>query len=99
WIRVDWVETAHRANWRQLRAMLAQVKRNYFRYGLALDKDLRFAFTEQELNANAMLYGGNAIFHAVVNEKNFSLYARRKFGAMPPRAFADDEEVFLLATR
>lgn len=99
WIRVDWVETVHKANWRDLRAMLTQVKRNYFRYGLALDKDLRFAFTEQELNANAMLYGGNSIFHAVLNEKNFSLYARSKFEALPSGTFDDEEDVFLLSTK
>lgn len=99
WIRVDWVENVHKGSWRDLRAMLVQVKRNYFRYGLALDKDLRFAFTEQELNANAMLYGGNSIFHAVVNEKNFSLYARSKFEPLPAGAFDDDREVYLLSTR
>jgi hypothetical protein len=99
WLRVDWVERVQAMQWKELRALLERTKRNYFRFGLALDRDLSIAFTEQELNANAMLYGGNSIEHAVVNEKNFSLYARAKYPSLPPTPFADDEEVFLLFTR
>jgi hypothetical protein len=45
---------------------------------------------EQELTANAMLYGGNTVAHAVVNESNFTSYARRKYGASTAMDFADD---------
>jgi hypothetical protein len=99
WLRVDWVERVQAMTWKELRALLERTKRNYFRFGLALDRDLSIAFTEQELNANAMLYGGNSIEHAIVNEKNFSLYARAKYPSLPPTLFADDEEVFLLFAR
>src|SRR5690606_3272828 len=98
WIRVDWAETIEATTWRDLRAVLGGIKRNYFRYGLALDKELRIAFTEQELNATAMLYAGNAVAHAAINEKNFSLYARTKYGQMPPIGFGDREQVFLFST-
>lgn len=99
WLRIDWVEKVHKTTWRDLRAMLAQVKRNYFRFGLALDQGLRFAFTEQELNANAMLYGGNSLAHAVVNEKNFAFYARTKYPTLPFDLFQDDDEVFVFSTK
>lgn len=99
WIRVDWVEATQTTTWRHLRTCLAKTKRNYLRSGVALDTDLRFAFTEQELNANAMLYGGNAIEHAVVNEKNFALYARSRYPAMPKLEFADTQAVVLFSTK
>src|SRR5690606_19384654 len=57
------------------------------------------AFLEQELNANAMLYGGNKIEHAIFNENNTLIYARRKYGAKQDIAFDDDREVFILAAR
>lgn len=99
WLRIDWVEDVEATTWRGLRARLAQTKRNYFRYGIALDRQLNFTFTEQELNANAMLYGGNAVGHAIVNEKNFSLYVRTKYPGLPQTLFRDDAEVFILSTK
>jgi hypothetical protein len=57
WLRIDWVEGASPMDWVQFKTQLTAVKRNYFRLGLAFDKDFEIAFTEQELNANAMLCG------------------------------------------
>ncbi|MCX8995495.1 Mur ligase family protein [Rhizobiaceae bacterium BDR2-2] len=98
WLRIDWVEDVEAVTWKELRRRLTKIKRNYFRHGLALDPELRIAFLEQELNGNAMLYGGNAIAHAVVNEKNFSIYARRRFGEATDPDFSDDRPVYILST-
>lgn len=75
WLRVDWVDSVEAMTWDALRDRLAQTKRNYFRCGLSLDSDFRQAFLETELNASAMLYGGPAQAHAMVNTKNFERYA------------------------
>jgi UDP-N-acetylmuramoyl-tripeptide--D-alanyl-D-alanine ligase len=75
WLRVDWVDSVEAMTWEALRDRLAQTKRNYFRCGISLDSDFRHAFLETELNANAMLYGGLAQAHPVVNTKNFERYA------------------------
>ena len=99
WLRADWVERVKQWTWRDLEDSLARTKRNYFRFGLALDRKLRTAFLEQELNANAMLYGGNTISHAVVNRKNFDLYARVRYPNLPAISFTADDEVFVLSTR
>ena len=99
WLRVDYVERTQATTMRDLKALLPKVKRNYFRYGLAFDAAFDVAFLEQELNANAMLYGGNRIEHAIFNENNALVYARRKYGAKQDIPFEDDREVFILATR
>lgn len=99
WIRVDWVERIDATTWHDLAQLLERTKRNYFRFGLALDSELKVAFTEMELNANAMLYGGNSISNAVINEKNFSAYARSKYPNKPTLRFSGDGAVFLLSTR
>ncbi|NLZ11173.1 MAG: hypothetical protein GX086_07575 [Alcaligenaceae bacterium] len=80
WLRIDWVTGIQPTTWGELAARLAVTKRNYFRLGLALDADLRLAFLEQELNANAMLYQGANTPAAGLNEKNFLSYAKRRFG-------------------
>lgn len=80
WLRLDWVEEAAELTVDQLRRVLADTKRNYFRFGISLDEGFKHAFLETEINANAMLYGGNKIDHAVLNGRNFALYARSRHG-------------------
>ena len=99
WLRVDWVDKVEPTTWQALRRALSRIKRNYFRYGIALDAGLQFAFTEQELNANAMLYGGNSIAHAQLNESNFSFYARKKYPELTSISFKEDDKVFVLSTK
>jgi UDP-N-acetylmuramoyl-tripeptide--D-alanyl-D-alanine ligase len=98
WLRVDWVDSVEAMTWEALRDRLKQTKRNYFRCGLSLDRDFRHAFLETELNANAMLYGGTAEPHAIVNKKNFARYAaiRHKLADVD---FADAREVYVFSAR
>ncbi|MFO2465634.1 Mur ligase family protein [Pseudomonas sp. 15FMM2] len=65
--------------WATFNERLKQHKRNYFRRGIAFDSGLHIALTEQELNANAILYGGGNIVHATFNAGNFAVYAKRRF--------------------
>lgn len=97
WLRADWVTRVQSMNWKTFKGSLKTFKRNYFRYGLALDAKFQHAFLEGELNGNAMLYGGSGLNHAVLNEKNFRLYAGQRFPGMVPN-FADDAQVHVLTT-
>ncbi|WP_343315752.1 YheC/YheD family protein [Brucella sp. BE17] len=99
WLRIDWVEKVEPATWQALRTAFSRIKRNYFRFGIALDERLQFAFSEQELNANAMLYGGNSIAHAALNENNFSIYARKKYPELTTLSFENENKVFVLSTQ
>lgn len=98
WVRVDWVDAVERRTWAELKAALRNIKRNYFRLGISLDPEFRHAFLETELNANAMLYGGNRTAAAVLNEKNFAIYAARRHG-LTDLSFADGDPVWLFTTR
>nr|WP_256220044.1 MULTISPECIES: Mur ligase family protein [unclassified Variovorax] len=98
WLRIDWVEGASPMDWAQFKTQLTAVKRNYFRLGLAFDQDFALAFTEQELNANAMLCGDSTIPHSVVNPRNFEVYGQARFERTPPLDMPADQPVYLLAT-
>jgi UDP-N-acetylmuramyl pentapeptide synthase len=98
WLRIDWVEGASPMDWAQFKTQLTAVKRNYFRLGLAFDQDFAQAFTEQELNANAMLSGDSTIPHSVVNPRNFEVYGQARFERSPPLNMPSDQPVYLLAT-
>jgi len=98
WVRVDWVVSVRTSTWFGLKASLKAVKRNYFRYGLALDNAFTVAFTEQELNANAMLYGGTNVDHAMLNEKNFRIYAQARYKGFTPD-FSEERELWVLVTQ
>lgn len=80
----------------KLKQTLETTKRNYFRYGIALDNKFNYAFTEKELNANAMLYGGNKVEGGILNEKNFHIYAKNKYKNYSYK-FKIDSKVFLFA--
>ncbi|MBM0169288.1 Mur ligase family protein [Altererythrobacter sp. C41] len=98
WLRLDWVDAVERRTWSELKAALRTIKRNYFRLGIALDPGFEHAFLETEINANAMLYGGNRDAAAVLNEKNFRIYAEKRHG-LTELAFGDDDPVWLFTTR
>lgn len=98
WLRLDWAQDARETTMDGLRRMLAGSKRNYFRHGLSLDADFQQAFLETELNANAMLYGGAGVDHAVLNEGNFARYARARHN-IPPPDFSPDTPVWTFTTQ
>src|SRR5690606_22840065 len=97
-LRVDWVEKAETWTWDLLRKRLREVKRNYCRKGIALDRGFSRLFLEMEINAQAMLYGGNQVSHCVLNENNFQLAAQQKYGVGTTVDFQGDGEVYILET-
>lgn len=97
WLRIDRVVETQITTWGALAKRLSLTKRNYFRLGLSLDADLQYAFLEQELNANAMLYLGADIPEAGLNVKNFSAYAKRRFGEKVELDFSPERSVYLFS--
>ncbi|ASC91662.1 hypothetical protein [Alcaligenes faecalis] len=97
-LRVDWVEKAETWTWDLLRKRLREVKRNYCRKGIALDRSFSRLFLEMEINAQAMLYGGNQVSHCVLNENNFQLAAQQKYGVGTTVDFHGNGEVYILET-
>lgn len=79
WLRVERAINITPITWVALTERLQRYKRNYFRRGIAFDSQLECALTEQELNANAILYGGAQCPHATFNSGNFAVYAKRRF--------------------
>lgn len=98
WLRVDVVTGVQASSWGALRARLAATRRNYFRLGLAVDADLQHAFLEGELNAHAVWYPRGDTAHAVINEENFRLFAKARFG-LDAVSFSAEQPVYLLETR
>ena len=79
WLRVERAINLTTLSWTQLQERLKRHKRNYFRHGIAFDQDLKTAITEQEINANAILYGGPTVPLSSFNMGNFSVYVKRRF--------------------
>ena len=97
-LKLDLVTERYPTTWHRLRANLAVTKRNYFRFGLSIGDAFQYAFLEQELNANAMLYGGNDVESASLNEGNFRYYFREKFGDDSILSFSDNETLEIFVT-
>ena len=77
-LRADWVVDAEAMTWEQLLKLIGQIRRNYFKPGIALSPDFSIAFTECELNANLMLYDGNNNKGAL-NIDRANAYCRTRF--------------------
>ena len=97
WLRVDWVQGVGELPVAEFEQQLRQVKRNYFRLGLAFDASFAMALTEQEINANALLYGGPDIAHAVINRHNLGLYLQQRYRGQAAPALEAQDKVYLLA--
>jgi hypothetical protein len=99
WLRVDWPMAVAPSSFAALDTILAQTKRNYFRFGLSLDDGFERAFIEQELNANAMLDRGAGEAMAGINATNFSAYARRRFPNQPHPRLDDGTPVHIFTSK
>lgn len=97
YLRVDWVTGAAEKQWSAFEQFLHGHKRNYCRFGVAFDHDFSVILTEQECNANAIYYGGVQIAHAVFNEKNFTVYQKKRFPRFQFKA-EENSSVWAIAT-
>lgn len=98
-LKIDLVTERYPITWKRLKETLAVTKRNYFRFGIALDAEFKHAFLEQELNANAMLYGGFNEEAAKLNESNFRFYFGQKYGNEFEPDFDNDDGLQLFVTQ
>lgn len=95
-LRADWITSSETLTWSGCLKKIKSVRRNWFRKGIAFDKDYRLAFTEQELNANLILYDEkqekpNGDFRPDRAET----YCRQRFGcSFPQLAETDEVEIF-----
>ena len=97
WLRLDWAEDLNATTVAGLKQQVEATKRNYFRRGIAFDADLKTAFLETELNANAMLYGGNKLETGVLNAGNFTRYASQRHPGSQTN-LRDDAPIWLFST-
>lgn len=100
-LRIDWLRSAQPLTMASLQQQLKQTKRNYFRYGIAFDDEFSQVYTEQELNANALLYGGHATSYCQLNPHNFSVYQQRRFNSTVknPVELSAEHQVWRLDTQ
>jgi hypothetical protein len=98
WLRIDWCDEIEALSWGELNTRIETTKRNYFRYGIAFDRQFRTALLEMEINANAILYGGSSIVNAAFNAGNFTRYHTKRFGHEQP-ILNDDDIVFCFSTK
>ncbi|HLS18010.1 MAG TPA: CapA family protein [Paenalcaligenes sp.] len=97
WIRIDWARTVRQASLAQVEHWFKGVKRNYMRWGMVMGAQCQYAFTEQELNANAMLYQGARVPNAQINKRNFRAYGKLKYADFD-YDFAPEQSVHLVDT-
>ncbi|MGN6447477.1 MAG: CapA family protein, partial [Brucella intermedia] len=98
WLRVEWVDRVDPMSFSSLRFQVESTKRNYFRYGIALDRQFRQALLETEINANALLYGGGDSVNGIINIGNFNRYLKIRHGVEALNV-KDTDTVYRFTTR
>jgi len=97
-LRADWVSHHTKIPWSEAEKRITSTRRNYFRHGISLDEDWKLVFTEQELNANAMLYSGGDNPNGCFNAKNSAHYCKFRYGCSLPE-LNDHNTVILFTTQ
>ncbi|MDP9992555.1 UDP-N-acetylmuramyl pentapeptide synthase [Variovorax boronicumulans] len=97
-LRAEIVDTVEPLTWGELKARLAQTKRNYFNLGIALDAHFKHALLAQEMQGAAVLYSGE-VEHALPNLANLRLHAKRRFGSEIDFPSDDASPVWCFTTR
>lgn len=95
--RIDWVVSSEKITWEYFMTLLDKTGRNYFRKGISLDNDYKIAFTEQELNANCMLFrdGKEGTIYSVFRKEKFDDYCKKRFGCdFPTPKLLEEIEIF-----
>lgn len=93
-LRADWVTSSDNITWAQCLRRIKFLQCNEFRRGIFFDKDYKIAFTEQELNANLILYNDEKINGEFQADKA-EIYCRQRFNCeFPKMSDADAVEIF-----
>jgi len=95
-LRADWVTSTKNMEWSEYLEKLKGRKRGWFRHGLAVDKNYKLAFMEQELNSNAILYNlGVEETKCEFQAQRAEIYCRERFKRGFPRLTRKDKvEIF-----
>lgn len=90
-LRADWVNASESLTWQDWITRLSATRLGFHRLGLALDPQFRLAFTEQELNANAVLFQesdnlprDDSFAKASFNKDRADSLCKRRFGIAWP---------------
>ena len=80
-LRADWVVKSQTITWAEFLNLLEQTRRNYFRFGIALDRNYNIALTESEINGNALLYkdGKEGSGKCIFRPERFDAYCKIRF--------------------
>ena len=97
-LRAEIAATVTAMSWGELKAKMAQTKRNYFNLGIAFDARFKHAILAQEMQGAAVLYSGE-VEHALPNLANLRLYAKRRFGTEIDFPSDDAAPVWCFTTR
>lgn len=76
WVKADFVTEQEELSINDFIKKNTKTRINYFRYGIALDKDFNLAFLEQEVNANAFILFDKEHNRAYLSENNMNAYCQ-----------------------
>lgn len=103
-LRADWVRASHTTTWKAWQEELTTIRLGYMRQGLALDSGFAMAFTEQELNANGILFQNDQdkpidapTAKASFNAERATAFCQDRFGRAWP-AMEPDQPVIQFST-
>lgn len=80
WIKADIVTEIKEYSFLAFLDYVSQIKTNYFREGIAFDKLFNIALLEQEVNANAMIFGAKGTYQKQIVWKNLNFYLKNNLG-------------------
>ncbi|WP_017727063.1 hypothetical protein [Halalkalibacterium ligniniphilum] len=75
-LKIDWVDQEETFSIFEFIEVMTNTKKNYFRKGIALDAEYKYAFLEQEINANAFIQINKNTRRGFLHESNIKHYIK-----------------------
>lgn len=98
WIKADLVKDIKEYSFAAFINYISNIKNNYFREGIALDKMFNLAFLEQEVNANVFLYDNKETFKKQISWKNITNHIKYNLGLRLELDNSSCKKVWLFST-
>ncbi|WP_084723618.1 hypothetical protein [Virgibacillus chiguensis] len=98
WVKVDIAKNFNIQKFRELNLDILKTKKNYFRKGISLDLEFKYALLEQELNGNAILSNVGKSSELAFNLDNLASYFAQSKAVSKGKQINMDDDVVVFNT-
>lgn len=99
YLKIDWVDSQATISIPRFIEILTEIKKNHFRKGISFDPQFKYAFLEQEVNANETIQYNEQTGRAFLNAQNIKAYIAKNRPGMPRFNLKEVDSITIFTTQ